>query len=515
MPTVTVIQPTITEEKSRMIRCAAYCRVSSDSADQLNSFMAQLKYYENFLADSETETLVNVYADEGVTGTREDKREDFQRMMNDCRKGKIDRIYTKSISRFSRNTKDCLKNIRELKSLGITVFFEKENIDTANMPDEMMITIMGGLAQEESVSISKNMKWSYQKRMQSGAFITQCAPFGYRLHDNMLFIQQDEADIVNEIFDYILSGGGTQSAAEYFSKKYSDIKKWSPSSILYLLTNEKYIGDQMYLKRYRTEDFPFKRVRNHGEHEYYYIEESHEPIISRTVFEYAQKLRISRVPKCVNAEQKNTLLSGAIHCGVCGKICRIVNRKDTVQWACRTHQNDASTCPTMPVPEAEIIRAFTNMYNKLKTNKKVIITPIINQLVTLKNRISAQSLEYAEIDRQIMLINDQLALIADLKQKQMIDEETYHRKSNELNNSMGSLRSKRRQFLNNSQADQAISEIKRLASLIDKGPDKIEELDEDLLDTLIEDINIDTSDEIKFKLVGGLVLKEHIERTHR
>ena len=200
---------------------------------------------------------------------------------------------------------------------------------------------------------------------------------------------------------------------------------------------------------------------------------------------------------------------------MCGKICRIVNRKDTVQWACRTHQNDASTCPTMPVPEAEIIRAFTNMYNKLKTNKKVIITPIINQLVTLKNRISAQSLEYAEIDRQIMLINDQLALIADLKQKQMIDEETYHRKSNELNNSMGSLRSKRRQFLNNSQADQAISEIKRLASLIDKGPDKIEELDEDLLDTLIEDINIDTSDEIKFKLVGGLVLKEHIERTHR
>ena len=130
MPTVTVIQPTKTEEKSKMIRCAAYCRVSSDSEDQLNSFMAQLKYYEIFLADSETEILINVYADEGVTGTCEDKREDFQRMMNDCRKGKIDRIYTKSISRFARNTKDCLKNIRELKSLGITVFFEKENSAT-------------------------------------------------------------------------------------------------------------------------------------------------------------------------------------------------------------------------------------------------------------------------------------------------------------------------------------------------------------------------------------------------
>ena len=125
MSTVTVIQPTIAEEKSRIIRCAAYCRVSSDSEDQINSFMAQLKYYENFLADSETETLINVYADEGVTGTREDKREEFQRMMQDCRRGKIDRIYTKSISRFARNTRDCLKNIRELKSLGITIFFEK------------------------------------------------------------------------------------------------------------------------------------------------------------------------------------------------------------------------------------------------------------------------------------------------------------------------------------------------------------------------------------------------------
>ena len=290
MPTVTVIQPTITEEKSRMIRCAAYCRVSSDSADQLNSFMAQLKYYENFLADSETETLVNVYADEGVTGTREDKREDFQRMMNDCRKGKIDRIYTKSISRFSRNTKDCLKNIRDLKSLGITVFFEKENIDTANMPDEMMITIMGGLAQEESVSISKNMKWSYQKRMQSGAFITQCAPFGYRLHDNMLFIQQDEADIVNEIFDYILSGGGTQSAAEYFSKKYSDIKKWSPSSILYLLTNEKYIGDSMLQKYYTPDIVGARNKENHGEADKYYIKNTHQPIITKEKFYAVQKL---------------------------------------------------------------------------------------------------------------------------------------------------------------------------------------------------------------------------------
>lgn len=167
MPPVTVIQPTMTEEKSTVIRCAAYCRVSSDSEDQINSFMAQTRYYSQIFENSETESLVDIYADEGVTGIREDKRDEFQRMIKDCRKGKIDRIYTKSISRFSRNTKDCLKNVRELKSLGITIFFEKENLDTANMTDEMMITIMGGLAQEESTSISQNMRWSVQKRMRS------------------------------------------------------------------------------------------------------------------------------------------------------------------------------------------------------------------------------------------------------------------------------------------------------------------------------------------------------------
>jgi len=138
--------------------------------------MAQTRYYSHFFEDSETEELIDIYADEGITGTREDKRDEFQRLMKDCRKGKIDRIYTKSISRFARNTRDCLKNVRELKSLGITIYFEKENIDTANMTDEMMITIMGGLAQEESTSISKNIKWSYQKRFEKGTINVYSEP---------------------------------------------------------------------------------------------------------------------------------------------------------------------------------------------------------------------------------------------------------------------------------------------------------------------------------------------------
>lgn len=287
MPTVTVIQPTIAEEKSRIIRCAAYCRVSSDSEDQLNSFMAQLKYYENFLAESKTETLINVYADEGVTGTREDKREDFQRMMSDCRKGKIDRIYTKSISRFARNTKDCLKNIRELKSLGITVFFEKENIDTANMPDEMMITVMGGLAQEESTSISQNMRWSIQKRMQNGDYVLPHAPYGYRMENKQLVIVEEEAKIIRFIYDCYLKGSGTESIANLLNQqpdKMINKKKWSCVAVRYILMNEKYTGNSLWHKTCTT-TFPYKTVVNNGYEEKYYVENTHDAIIPQEQFD--------------------------------------------------------------------------------------------------------------------------------------------------------------------------------------------------------------------------------------
>ena len=252
MSTVTVIQPTITEEKSRIIRCAAYCRVSSDSEDQLNSLMAQTRYYGKFFENSETEILVDIYADEGVTGTREDKREEFQRMMQDCRKGKIDRIYTKSISRFARNTKDCLKNIRELKSLGVTIFFEKENIDTANAKDELMITVMGGLAQEESTSISQNMRWSVQKRMQNGTYRLARPPFGFDIVNGILEVNEKQAQIVRRIFEWYVSGLGTKMIADTLNEKNvpssQKQKKWTADIVKYILKNERYIGDAVFQK---------------------------------------------------------------------------------------------------------------------------------------------------------------------------------------------------------------------------------------------------------------------------
>lgn len=176
---VIVIDP-IVQVRSSKLRTAAYARVSSDSDDQLNSFAAQVSYYTALIRENEEWEFVDIYADEGITGLRMDKRDDFMRMIRDCRKGKIDRILTKSISRFSRNTRECLQIIRELKAIGVTIHFEKEHIDTAEITDEMLLTFFSGNAQQESMTISTNMHWSYQHRMKSGRFITCKAPFGYR-----------------------------------------------------------------------------------------------------------------------------------------------------------------------------------------------------------------------------------------------------------------------------------------------------------------------------------------------
>lgn len=195
-------------EKNRDIklRVAAYVRVSSASDDQLNSFASQTQHYISLISSNENWSLVDIYADEGITGTSVDKREDFKRLMADCRRGLVDRILVKSISRFARNTTECLEAIRELKALGVGVHFEKENIDTATMSGEMMTTLFASFAQAESESISSNMRWSYQKRMQRGEFITCSAPFGYHLRNGMLEIDEAEATVIRLIFDRYLSG---------------------------------------------------------------------------------------------------------------------------------------------------------------------------------------------------------------------------------------------------------------------------------------------------------------------
>jgi len=504
MPTVTVIQPTITEEKSRIIRCAAYCRVSSDSADQLNSFMAQTRYYSQIFENSETENLIDIY----VSGTRDDKREDFQRMMSDCRKGKIDRIYTKSISRFARNTKDCLKNIRELKSLGIIVFFEKENIDTANMPDEMMITIMGGLAQEESTLISNNVKWSYQKRFEKGEVKAFSAPFGYDLCDGKLMINAAQAEIVRSIFNMFLSGNGYQRISEICSKKYSEYKeKFSYYGISYILSNEKYIGDSVYQKTFTANNLPFKKLKNNGQLNKYHIQNTHEAIISKELFEKAQALIKSRKHNNITSEYA---FKSRIICAVCGskykrKICR-----SKVFWVCRKHDTLADSCNSKRLTENSIVEAFLRLSNKLQSNYKQILVPLQIALRDLKLRRFSGNSNAMEIHKEIAKLKEQTHVLARLKAKGFLDNAKYLEQTSELNVKVNKLQLELKKITHIDDEDETLEQIEMLIDYFKKQDDLITEFDESAFEFLIEKIVVISQNELEFHVIGGLKFTEKI-----
>ena len=255
-------------------RVAAYIRVSTGSKEQMNSFSAQSRHYLELVAEKPDWKLVDIYADEGISGTSMDQRDNFLRMLEDCRKGKIDQILVKSVSRFARNTKDLLETTRELGQLGVCVIFEEQNLDTSQLSSESMLAIFASTAQQESVSISENMRWSYERRMQSGEFVTTFAPFGYTLQKKQLTICEPEAQIVRWIFQLYLKGRRTCEIAQKLRDREKPngvrTQKWQTSTIYYILNNERYKGDALLRKKTTTDQFPFREIRNHGERRQYY-----------------------------------------------------------------------------------------------------------------------------------------------------------------------------------------------------------------------------------------------------
>ena len=510
-PNVTVINPTITEDKESKIRVAAYCRVSTNSEDQQNSLMTQMRYYENFLADSETERLVSVYADEGITGTRMDKREEFQRMLKDCRRGKIDRIIVKSISRFARNTKDCLSVLRELKELGISVMFEKENIDTANITDEIMVTIMGGLAQEESSSISKNVRWSIRSKMKNGTVKFHSAPLGYDLYEGNLIINKREAEIVKSIYKMFLSGMGYDSICRELNEskviKNDKGTKWLSASVRYILTNEKYIGDSLWQKNYNT-SMPYRKVRNKGALEKYYINNTHEAIITKEEFEKVQELIEQRKHPNMNLIN-NYPLSKKIYCGKCGSLFKRRFKNEKSYWICREHYYNAENCQIKQIPEQVFYTAFTAMYNKLKANYSVIFTPMLTQLQELKNKKYGGNNQYIEINKEIAQLKEQTHVLARLKTKGFLDENKYIEQVTEINAKIEKLNREVRKIVRCDDEDEMIEQIKEIASIIENGTDLMMGFDDVMFESLIEKIIVKNQTEFEFNLIGGLKFTEN------
>ena len=326
------------------LRVAAYTRVSSDSADQLNSFAAQNRYYTALISGKENWTMVDIYADRGITGTSAEKRYDFQRLMADCRRGLIDKILCKSISRFARNTTECLEATRELKALGIRIEFEEQHIDTAKLSGETPTAIFASMAQSESKSISDNMRWSYQRRMENGSYVPACQPFGYVLEEKKIHVHPEHAEIIQEIFRQYLSGVGAGNIADNLNNAQIGNRfgkpLWTPRAIRYIIKNEKYTGNSRWHKYYITDTLPFRHVINHGEKESYYATDTHEAIISNEDFASANELMEQRAAIFYGAEHREDVgqtLRQKIKCGMCGNTFRRKTVRGRVYWVCLGH----------------------------------------------------------------------------------------------------------------------------------------------------------------------------------
>ena len=397
MPQVQVIQPI--QQQPKRLRVAAYARVSSDSTDQLNSLSVQMDYYTHLIQENPNWDFAGIYADEGITGTSTKHREQFNRLMDDCRAGLIDRVLVKSASRFARNTADALTSVRELKNLGVTVAFEKEGFDTETANGEMLLSMICAVAQEESLSISQNMKWGIHKRMQAGTYVSASTPFGYRLENHRLIPCDEEAAVVRLIFDKYLNGESIDKIAQYLNENHPKTNgKWHYSGVQFILRNEKYAGNTLYQKRYTSDSLPLKQIRNRGQRPQYYVFQSHENLVSETDFQKVQALlKAKNVP---GTENPPGIFFQMVYCTSCGAVLsRKKNTKGLPFWICRKHLHNVSLCPVKPIYEAELCKTFLSMYNKLQVNREKILFPILNDLANLKylqEQADAQRVTIAE-----------------------------------------------------------------------------------------------------------------------
>lgn len=444
------------------------------------------------------------------------KRDDLHRLIRDCKKGLIDRIIVKSVSRFARNTSELLTTIRFLKDIGVSVYFEEQGIDTDKLNSEMIVTFPGMAAQQESEAISGNMRWSYKKRMESGEF-NCCAPaYGFNLVDGSLVVNETEAAVIRRIFDLYLQGYGTLAIAKMLNEdgipRKHGYEKWLPSSINYVLNNERYMGDALLQKSYTTETLPFRKMKNDGRLPQYYVENSNPAIVSRETFQAAQNLLRSR--KTERCKRKSYPLTGKLRCPECGRVFRhqVVNGK--AHWICSCRSSGATDCQHRHVREDIVYEIFTDMVIKLKTYRTVLLGTLIHQMESMQDRTSRNQERIRQIDKEIADLGAKNHIIARLHTSGAMNAADYAMQSSEIGNRLTELRIERRQKLTEDEDDQLLATLKDLNGILDEYEPTVE-FDNGLFDEIVESITVDNSEQLTFKLIGGIALTEQIPKKGR
>lgn len=369
----------------------------------MSSFEAQVSYYTSFIERNPDYECAGIYADEGISGTNTKKREQFNRMIEDCKAGKIDGIITKSISRFARNTLDCLNYVRQLKDLGIGVTFEKENIFTLDTKGEVLLSILSSLAQDESRSISENSTWGIRRRFEQGRLFINTTKFlGYDKDKNgNLVINKKQAEIVRRIYREFLDGKGANRIARDLEKdrvpNWQGKAKWYESSIRKMLTNEKYMGDALLQKTYTMDFLNKKRAENTGQVPQYYVEDSHPAIIDKEMWEAVQ-LEMERrrdyalqygIQKLEYATEDNPF-AGRVICGFCGHAYgrKVWNSTDDrlrrIIWRCNGKyvEKGERGCDSRHIDDGVLYQAFVDVFNAMIENRDYFMEKCRDRLVS-------------------------------------------------------------------------------------------------------------------------------------
>lgn len=517
MKDITVIKPIETTRKTRL---AAYCRVSSSSEQQEHSFQAQLKHYENITAYYPDSELIEIYADEGIIGTSVKKRDDFLRMMYDARQHRFDRILVKSVTRFGRNLVDSLEALRELKRLGISVYFEQEHLDTNVIQGEILETLLFSAAQMESEKKSSDIKRAYQMRVCLKSVKPNSAPSGFVVEDGKLISDESEAQVKTYMKDFYLQGYGYGRIAEILNEKKMYLKhgtKWEANLVACALQNEKNYGDTVLCKSI-TNGFPFKRSINKDITKRILVEDTHEGIFTK---EEAEKIKLileyqRDKYKCKGHIKSTYTFTSKLSCEYCGKnLKRRIKHKgkayEAILWTCPVHHKKAEDCELVPVNEKEIEQVFMCMFNKLKMNYDYVLVPMVEQMNHLKMTIEDRK-ESEQISKEIININRQSLALARCRAEGEIDAAFYYAQETMLNKKLADMKEKRAKIIQRHEASGEKEKTKAMVELLRGYKGIMIQFEEAWFKVIVKSIQI-KNETITFELMNGLKLTERRERS--
>lgn len=514
----------------RQLRAAAYCRVSTDQEEQLTSYEAQVAYYTDKIMSNPEWTLAGIFADEGITGTSVKKRTNFLRMIRLCRKGKIDIILTKSISRFARNTVDCLNYIRELKELGIAVIFENENINTMKADTEIIITMLAGFAQAQSESISQNVRWGKRQAFKSGKVSFQYSRiYGYERGENdKPRVVPEQAAVVRRIFQSYLAGSSVPDIKRMLEAEgiaaAGGKPQWSVGALQYMLRNEKYCGDALLQKTFVENCISKKTRKNNGELPKYLVQNHHEAIIDRTLFEKVQAEIARRAGKRKVSDKTSKTgqskysgryaLTELLICGNCGTPYKRVTwskrGKKKIVWRCISRLDYGTKyCKSSPtVDEERLQAAVLKAINTMMSNRERLIGILKTNLkITLSEKSSGATNPYA-IENRIRELQDSMMELVAVAAKAG-NAESYEDKFREISEEIKSLQKTLKQYqAEQNGPDELARQMDDICKALEDAPFEITEYSNNIVRQFIDTIKVVNEDKLLFIFKGGITMEQ-------